>query len=129
MHIQAGHHRERITTVALQSHLDMVHQKNNDTDFDFEPEGIRMPGGRRLGEGRRHHAGPDNGIGVASIMALLASTDIPTPLEALFTIDEETGMTGAFELKGRPCCTPGHLLNLDTEDDIELTIGCAGGWT
>ncbi|NNC82383.1 MAG: beta-Ala-His dipeptidase, partial [Flavobacteriales bacterium] len=71
--------------------------------------------------------GADNGIGVASIMALLSSDSIPhPPLEALFTIDEETGMTGAMELEG------GHfegkvLLNLDTEDDDELTIGCAGG--
>ncbi|MFT6321048.1 MAG: dipeptidase D [Granulosicoccus sp.] len=118
---------ENRTTIVMQSHLDMVHQKNADTDFDFDTEGIKM-----LIEGDWVRAdgttlGADNGIGVATIMALLESTDIPhPPLEALFTIDEETGMTGALGLKG------GHLdakimLNLDTEDDHELTIGCAGG--
>jgi dipeptidase D len=71
--------------------------------------------------------GADNGIGVASIMALLESKDIPHPaLEALFTIDEETGMTGALALKGG-LLDAQIMLNLDTEDDDELTIGCAGG--
>ncbi len=118
---------ENRTTIVMQSHLDMVHQKNADTNFNFDTEGIKM-----LIEGDWVHAdgttlGADNGIGVATIMALLESTDIPhPPLEALFTIDEETGMTGALGLKG------GYLdgkimLNLDTEDDHELTIGCAGG--
>jgi len=87
--------------VVLQSHLDMVHQKNNDTVFDFATEGIKMivDGDWIKADGTT--LGADNGIGVASIMTLLASTDIPhPPLEALFTIDEETGMTGALELKG-----------------------------
>ncbi len=71
--------------------------------------------------------GADNGIGVAAIMSLLASTDIPHPsIEALFTIDEETGMTGALALKGG-LLDGKILLNLDTEEDNELTIGCAGG--
>ena len=71
--------------------------------------------------------GADNGIGVAAIMAVLAADDIEhPPLEALFTIDEETGMTGAKELKGG-LLNGQILLNLDTEDDDELTIGCAGG--
>ncbi len=71
--------------------------------------------------------GADNGIGVASIMSLLSSTDIPHPaIEALFTIDEETGMTGALNLKGG-LLEGKTLLNLDTEEDTELTIGCAGG--
>ena len=114
-------------TIVLQSHLDMVHQKNADTVFDFDKEGIKM-----LVEGDWVKAngttlGADNGIGVASIMTLLASTDIPHPaIEALFTIDEETGMTGAMELKGG-LLNADILLNLDTEDDNELTIGCAGG--
>ncbi|NNE56363.1 MAG: M20/M25/M40 family metallo-hydrolase, partial [Flavobacteriales bacterium] len=88
-------------TIVMQSHLDMVCQKNNDTNFDFDTEGIRM-----IVEGDWVRAdgttlGADNGIGVASIMAILASTDIAHPqLEALFTIDEETGMTGAMGLKG-----------------------------
>lgn len=114
-------------TVALQSHLDMVHQKNNDTEFDFDKEGIKMyvDGDWVKAEGTT--LGADNGIGVASIMALLSSTDIPHPaLEALFTIDEETGMTGALELQAGHLTAP-VLLNLDTEDDNELTIGCAGG--
>lgn len=113
--------------IALQSHLDMVHQKNAATSFDFDTEGIKM-----LVEGDWVKAdgttlGADNGIGVASIMALLESTDIPhPPLEALFTIDEETGMTGAMGLKGGLLHAK-YMLNLDTEDDHELTIGCAGG--
>lgn len=113
--------------VVLQSHLDMVHQKNNDTVFDFATEGIKMivDGDWIKADGTT--LGADNGIGVASIMTLLASTDIPhPPLEALFTIDEETGMTGALELKGG-FLDADIMLNLDTEDDDELTIGCAGG--
>lgn len=114
-------------TVVLQSHLDMVHQKNADTNFDFSSEGIRM-----LIEGDWVRAdgttlGADNGIGVATIMAVLASTDMKHPaVEALFTIDEETGMTGALGLKGG-LLEATIMLNLDTEDDEELTIGCAGG--
>jgi len=114
-------------TVALQSHLDMVHQKNATTDFDFETEGIRMrvDGDWVVAEGTT--LGADNGIGVAAIMAILASKDIAhPPLEALFTIDEETGMTGAQGLEGG-LLDAKILLNLDTEDDRELTIGCAGG--
>ena len=114
-------------TVVLQSHLDMVHQKNSDTIFDFDTEGIKMiiDGDWVKADGTT--LGADNGIGVATIMALLESTDIPhPPLEALFTIDEETGMTGALELKGG-LLDADIMLNLDTEDDDELTIGCAGG--
>lgn len=115
------------TPIVMQSHLDMVHQKNNDTQFDFATQGINM-----VVEGDWVHAdgttlGADNGIGVATIMAILAADNIPhPPLEALFTIDEETGMTGAKGLEGG--LLHGQiLLNLDTEDDRELTIGCAGG--
>jgi dipeptidase D len=114
-------------TVVLQSHLDMVHQKNSDTNFDFDTQGIEMYVDGDWVRARGTTLGADNGIGVSAIMALLASTDIPhPPLEALFTIDEETGMTGALSLQGG--LLSGHmLLNLDTEDDHELTIGCAGG--
>ena len=114
-------------TVVIQSHLDMVHQKNSGTEFDFDKEGIKMfiDGDWVKAEGTT--LGADNGIGVASIMALLESVDIPhPPLEALFTIDEETGMTGALELKGG-LLSGSIMLNLDTEEDNELTIGCAGG--
>jgi dipeptidase D len=119
--------KEGATKVVLQSHLDMVHQKNNDTDFNFDEEGIRMIVNGDWVKADGTTLGADNGIGVAAIMALLSSTDIPhPPLEALFTIDEETGMTGAFELKGG-LLDASIMLNLDTEDDDELTIGCAGG--
>lgn len=119
--------KEKMTPMALQSHLDMVHQKNNDTQFNFDTDGIRMKVDGDWVKADGTTLGADNGIGVATIMTLLESTDIPhPPLEALFTIDEETGMTGAFELKGG--LLDAHiLLNLDTEEDNELTIGCAGG--
>jgi dipeptidase D len=114
-------------TVVLQSHLDMVHQKNADTEFDFDKEGIKMFVDDDWVKAKGTTLGADNGIGVATIMALLSSSDIPHPsLEALFTIDEETGMTGAQELQ-EGILDGTILLNLDTEDDRELTIGCAGG--
>lgn len=114
-------------TVILQSHLDMVHQKNNDTQFDFSTQGIDMIVDGDWVKAKGTTLGADNGIGVAAIMALLESQDIAHPaLEALFTIDEETGMTGAMELEGR-LLNGQILLNMDTEDDDELSIGCAGG--
>ncbi len=118
---------ENRTPIVLQSHLDMVHQKNANVKFDFESQGIDM-----IVEGDWVRAngttlGADNGIGVASIMTLLESKDIAhPPLEALFTIDEETGMTGAKGLKAG-VLSGSIMLNLDTEEDRELTIGCAGG--
>jgi len=115
------------TTLILQSHLDMVHQKNADTIFDFDNQGIEMIVDEDWVRAKGTTLGADNGIGVAAIMALLSSTDIPHPaLEAMFTIDEETGMTGAKELDGTNFKGK-ILLNLDTEDDDELSIGCAGG--
>ncbi len=113
--------------VTLQSHLDMVHQKNNDTVFDFATQGIQMFVEDDWVKANGTTLGADNGMGVASIMAILASNILAHPeLEALFTVDEETGMTGAFELQ--PNFISGDiLLNLDTEDDDEITIGCAGG--
>ena len=119
--------RENDTTVVMQSHLDMVHQKNADTNFDFDTEGIRMLIENDWVRADGTTLGADNGIGVAAIMAILESTDIShPPIEALFTIDEETGMTGAMGLKGG-LLDGKIMLNLDTEDDRELTIGCAGG--
>ncbi len=113
--------------VTLQSHLDMVHQKNAETPFDFKTQGIQMYVDNDWVKARGTTLGADNGIGVATIMALLESTDIPHPaLEALFTIDEETGMTGALGIEGG--LLKGQiLLNLDTEEDDEIDIGCAGG--
>ncbi|MDG2194146.1 MAG: aminoacyl-histidine dipeptidase [Polaribacter sp.] len=118
---------ENRKTVVLQSHLDMVHQKNSDTIFDFDSEGINMhiEGDWVTADGTT--LGADNGLGVAAIMGVLESTTIEHPaIEALFTIDEETGMTGAMGLEA------GYLdgeilLNLDTEEDDEIDMGCAGG--
>jgi len=113
--------------ITLQSHLDMVHQKNADTQFDFNTQGIEMFVDGDWVKAKGTTLGADNGMGVAAIMALLESNTIEhPPLEALFTIDEETGMTGAFGLKGG--VIKGEiLLNLDTEEDDEIDIGCAGG--
>ena len=118
---------ENRQTVVLQSHLDMVCQKNNNVDFDFDTQGIEMYVDGDWVKAKGTTLGADNGLGVAAIMSILESTDIAHPsIEALFTIDEETGMTGALGLK------PGQLtgeilLNLDTEEDDEIDIGCAGG--
>ncbi|MGD1320052.1 aminoacyl-histidine dipeptidase [Chryseobacterium sp. 2R14A] len=118
---------ENRKSIVMQSHLDMVCQKNNDVNFDFETQGIQMEIDGDWVKAKGTTLGADNGLGVATIMSVLESTDIPHPdLEALFTIDEETGMTGALGLK------PGQLtgqilLNLDTEEDDEIDIGCAGG--
>ncbi len=118
---------ENRKSVILQSHLDMVHQKNNDTVFDFDEQGIDMYVQGDIIKARGTTLGADNGIGVAAIMAILSSTDIAHPaIEALFTIDEETGMTGAKELD-KNILHSTILLNLDTEEDDEIDIGCAGG--
>jgi dipeptidase D len=118
---------ENRKTIVMQSHLDMVHQKNNDTVFDFDAQGIDMYVDGDWVRAKGTTLGADNGLGVATIMAILESNDIAHPaIEALFTIDEETGMTGAMGLKGG--LLQGEiLLNLDTEEDDEIDIGCAGG--
>ena len=87
---------ENRKTIVMQSHLDMVLQKNNDTAFDFETQGIQMKIDGDWVKAEGTTLGADNGIGVATIMAILESDSIAHPeIEALFTIDEETGMTGA----------------------------------
>ena len=118
---------ENRTGVIFQAHLDMVPQKNSDKQHDFEKDPIEayMDGDWVKASGTT--LGADNGIGVAAMLAVLESKSLSHgPIDALFTIDEETGMTGAFALK------PGQLkgeilLNLDSEDEGEMYIGCAGG--
>jgi dipeptidase D len=118
---------ENRMTIVMQSHLDMVHQKNNETKFDFDTQGIEMYVDGDWVRAKGTTLGADNGLGVATIMAILESTDVQHPaIEALFTIDEETGMTGAMGLKGG-LLTGNILLNLDTEEDDEIGVGCAGG--
>lgn len=113
--------------IVLQSHLDMVPQKNSDKDHNFEKDPIETIVDGEWVRANGTTLGADNGMGVAAIMAVLESKDLQHgPVEALFTIDEETGMTGAFNLK--PGILKGEiLLNLDSEDEGELYIGCAGG--
>jgi len=114
-------------SIVMQSHLDMVHQKNNDTNFDFLTQGIQMYVEGDWVKAKGTTLGADNGLGVATIMAVLESNNISHPaIEALFTIDEETGMTGAMGLKGG-LLNGAILLNLDTEEDDEIGVGCAGG--
>ena len=114
-------------TVVMQSHLDMVHQKNNDTNFDFDKQGINMFIDGDWVKAKGTTLGADNGLGVATIMAILESNTIAhSAIEALFTIDEETGMTGAKGLEGG-LLSGDILLNLDTEEDDEIGVGCAGG--
>ena len=119
--------REKRKTVVLQGHLDMVHQKNDDTKFDFATQGIQSYVDGGWVKARGTTLGADNGVGVASMMTVLESKDIEHgPLEALFTIDEETGLTGAARLKP-DWLRADILLNTDTEEHGELCIGCAGG--
>jgi len=119
--------REKAAPLALQSHLDMVCEKNSDVTFDFAVDAIRP---RRDGDylyATGTTLGADNGIGVAAMLALVESPEVVHgPLELLFTFDEETGLTGAAELDPRSL-TAKRLLNLDTEEEYALYVGCAGG--
>ncbi len=119
--------REEAAPLALQSHLDMVAEKNSDVVFDFAVDAIRP---RREGDylyATGTTLGADNGIGVAAMLALMEAGDVEHgALELLFTIDEETGLTGAAELDPRSL-TAKRLLNLDTEEEYALYVGCAGG--
>ena len=119
--------KEDNPAVVLQGHVDMVHQKNADTSFDFDTMGIQMHIDGDWVRARGTTLGADNGIAVATMLALLASTDIAhPPIEALFTVDEEAGMTGAMNLDGS-LLSGKLMLNMDTEEDDEFTIGSAGG--
>lgn len=119
--------RENAPGIVLQGHLDMVCEKNADTDHDFSTQGIVPDRRGDLLYAKGTTLGADNGIGVATAMAILESKDLEHgPIEALFTVDEETGLTGAFELE--PGFLNGRLMmNLDSEDLGVVTIGCAGG--
>jgi dipeptidase D len=118
---------EKVKSVVLQSHVDMVCEKNSDLEFDFNKDPIKAFIDNGWVKSKGTTLGADDGIGIAAQLAILEATDIQHgPLECLFTVDEETGLTGANGLK------PGFLkseilLNLDSEDEGELFIGCAGG--
>lgn len=114
-------------TIVFQGHFDMVPQKNNDKEHDFLTDPIEPVIDGEWVKANGTTLGADNGVGVAAAMALMIDKDIQHgPLEALITVDEETGMGGAFGLK--PGFVKGDiLLNLDSEDEGELYIGCAGG--
>jgi dipeptidase D len=113
--------------VILQGHLDMVPQKNSDKVHDFEKDPIDAVVDGEWVKAKGTTLGADNGMGVAAAMAILESKNIPHgPVEALFTCDEETGMTGAFGLKAG-LLKGDILMNLDSETEGELYIGCAGG--
>ena len=112
--------------VILQAHMDMVPQKNSDLKFNFETDPIQPYVDGDWVKARGTTLGADNGIGVSAMLALLEATDIPHPaLECLFTIDEETGLTGANQL-GSDMLKGSILINLDSEDEGELYVGCAG---
>lgn len=113
--------------VILQAHLDMVPQKNNHSKHDFEKDPIQAYIEGEWVTAKETTLGADNGIGIAAIMAILEAKDLAHgPIEVLFTVDEEVGMTGAFALK--PGILQGDiLLNLDSEEEGVLFIGCAGG--
>ncbi|NBC84209.1 MAG: beta-Ala-His dipeptidase [Bacteroidetes bacterium] len=118
---------ENKKTIVLQSHVDMVPQKNNDKVHDFQKDPIQtmIQGEWVTADGTT--LGADNGIGVAAMLAVLEDNTLKHgPIECLFTVDEETGMTGAFALK-EGFLKGDVLLNLDSEDEGELFVGCAGG--
>lgn len=114
-------------TVVLQAHTDMVCEKNSDKVFDFDNDAIQtfIDGGWVKADGTT--LGADDGIGIAAALALLVDDSVEHPaIEALFTVDEETGLTGAFNL-GEGMVQGKYLINLDSEDEGEVFIGCAGG--
>lgn len=119
--------KEKHQTVILQNHVDMVCEKNSDVVKDFEKDPIDIYVDGEWLKARGTTLGADCGIGMAMAMAVLTDKNISTPqVEALFTVDEETGLTGAFEL-GKEMLTGKYLINIDSEDEGEVYIGCAGG--
>jgi dipeptidase D len=120
--------KENLKTVILQSHVDMVCEKNADVNFNFETDPIQTYTDNGWIKAKGTTLGGDDGIGVAAALAILASKDIEHgPVECLFTTDEETGLTGAYALS-KDFLTGGDILvNLDSEEWGEFCIGCAGG--
>jgi len=113
--------------VILQSHIDMVAAENSDKNMILRKTLFQTLIDGEWVKANGTTLGSDDGIGVASALAVLASKDLKHgPIEALFTIDEETGMTGAFGLK-KGILKGDILMNLDSEDEGELYVGCAGG--
>ena len=124
---KAYHGMENRETVILQSHMDMVCEKNSDVTHDFLVDPIETYVDGEWLKAKGTTLGADNGIGIASELAVLADDSIKHgPLECLFTVDEETGLTGAFALK-EGFMDGDILINLDSEDEGEMFIGCAGG--
>jgi dipeptidase D len=118
---------EKHKTVILQSHLDMVPQKNSDTKFDFFKDTVKPYVDGDVVKAEHTTLGADNGIGAAAMMALLLGKDIPHgPLKALFTVEEETGLHGAEKLSSG-FVDGDILINLDSEEEHRVFIGCAGG--
>lgn len=118
---------ENSKTVILQSHMDMVCEKNKDKDFDFENDAIETYVDGEWLKANGTTLGADDGIGVAMQMAVLKSNDIEHgPIKCVFTRDEETGLTGAMGMKS-DFMTGDYLINLDSEDEGQIFVSCAGG--
>jgi dipeptidase D len=119
--------KENAKPVILQAHVDMVPQKNSATEHNFQTDPIQAYVDGEWVKAKGTTLGADNGIGVAAALAVLQSDNVPHgPLEVLLTIDEETGMTGAFNIEAG-ALKGNTMINLDSEDEGELYIGCAGG--
>ncbi len=125
----ASEGKENVPAVVLQSHVDMVCEKNSDVTHDFDNDPIETIIDGDWVKAKGTTLGADNGIGVAAQLAVLAADDISHgKIEALFTVDEETGLTGAYALE-KDFLTGNILINLDTEEEGEIYVGCAGGKT
>ena len=120
-----GYENEK--TIILQAHMDMVCEKNSDVEHNFDTDPIQVIVDNGWIKAKGTTLGADNGIGMALMLAVLSSDNLKHPaLECLFTTDEETGLTGAFALDNK-LLKGDILINLDSEDDGEIFVGCAGG--
>ena len=126
LHVPGTGGLEDAAPVALQGHIDMVCEKNEETVHDFETEGIKLRVVDEFLMGTETTLGADNGIAAAMMLALMDSSSPHPPLELLFTVDEESGLTGALNLDGG-MLSARRLINIDSEDEGVFTIGCAGG--